>query len=375
MALVAIVVALAIGELALRTIVRSYAPLSFDLYYPNDRGELRLRGHQRRQSATPEWNVRIETNRDGFRDVDRPPRPGEPVIVGLGDSFAFGWGVDYRDMFLTRLEGALGGASAVRVIKAGVPGTGTTDQLALLHDLKTTLRPDVVLLAFFVGNDFNDVAEGGTSQFRIVDGLLLRRTEAVEERWRFAALRGWLKRHSYLAQLAAQQLWLYEKQRIDRVPVDARVHEALDSRDYWLGQFLQVHLRAPFAPKLQAGVDRTLEALTTMQQLARADGARFVLLVIPRSIQVYDADRRRYQQAFRLQSEDWDMDRPQRILRRWADEHNAELLDCLPELRLDARRDAKRLYYFPDSHMTAEGHARVADALVRYFRATGIKAQ
>ncbi len=361
--------ALAIGELASRVLVPTYAPIAFDVYRKDARGQLRLQPLARRQHASPEWNVHIETNAAGFRDTDSPPRPGQPVAIVLGDSMAFGWGVEAAAAFPARLEQTLRPEGA-RVLNAAIPGTGPTDQLALLPELLERTRADVVVLAFFVGNDFDDVASGGAAQYDVVDGLLLLRGQPQGAVRRLSA---WLKRKSRLAQLVAERLWLLEMRRNENVPVERREHPGLGRQDVFLRRFVQIHRREPLPPRLEKGVAETLAALESMRQLASSHGARFVLAAVPRSIQVYDADRRRYEQAFALRPEDWDMDRPQRILREWATGRDGvELVDLLPVFR-DAAPSSARFYFFPDSHMTTEGHALTAAALAGQLRSRQLR--
>jgi hypothetical protein len=361
--------ALGIGELASRVLVPTYAPIAFDVYRKDARGQLRLQPLARRQHASPEWSVRIETNAAGFRDTEAPPRPGQPVVIVLGDSMAFGWGVEAAAAFPARLEVTLRPEDA-RVLNAAIPGTGPTDQLALLPELLERTRADVVVLAFFVGNDFDDVASGGAAQYDIVDGLLVLRGQPHGAVRRLSA---WLKRKSRLAQLVAERLWLLEMRRNEDVPVERREHPALGRQDAFLRRFVQIHGREPLPPRLENGVAETLAALESMRQLANSRGARFVLAAIPRSIQVYDADRRRYEQAFGVRPEDWDMDRPQRILREWATGRDGvELVDLLPVFR-NAAPSSPRFYFFPDSHMTTAGHAVTAADLARQLRSRQLR--
>ncbi|MGI8620141.1 MAG: hypothetical protein ACR2L6_13790, partial [Gemmatimonadaceae bacterium] len=202
-------VALLIAEASMRLFVPTFSPLSFDLFYRAGDGQLRLQPLARRQHAHPEWNVAVQINRDGFRDIDARPAGGQPLILTLGDSLTFGWGVEYEDAFLTRLEASTGGPQAgVRVMKAGIPGTGTSDQLELLRSLLPQHpRIDLVMVGFNIGNDFTDVAEGGATQFDVVDGLLVRRGENGTGQGLGARTKSWLKRKSYVVQLAAQWLW------------------------------------------------------------------------------------------------------------------------------------------------------------------------
>lgn len=354
-----VVLAAVLGELGVRACLPGYTPISFDIYRQDGQGRVRLQPHARRQHASPEWNVLIETNAAGLRDTDEPARPGQPVLIVLGDSLAFGWGVEYAQAFPTRLEAALG----ARVVKAGIPGTGPGDQLELLRELLQRTRPEAVVLAFFVGNDFADVAAGGDAQYEIVDGL---RVLKGRPRGFGARLAAWIKRRSYLAQFVAERLWSLDLQRNAGLSVEQRGHPGLARRDAFLERYIEVHRQRALPPDLQRGVSETLRILDEMRRECAAAGARFVLCVVPRSLQVYPADRRRYEQAFGLEAGDWDLDRPQRFLAEWAGARpDVELVDLLPAFRAAADASTTRLYFFPDSHMTAAGHAQAAAVLAR----------
>jgi lysophospholipase L1-like esterase len=356
--------ALALGEIALRTVVRTYSPITLDFFQREGTGPLRLQPQVRRRHASPEWNVLVETNGQGRRDQQAPVRPGQPVVLSLGDSMSFGWGVEYGEAFPSLLEAALGGPERTRVLKASVPGTGTTDQRDLLKELIAEVPAQVVLLSFFVGNDFHDVAAGGAAQYDVVDGALVAKDSPRDSARRVQA---WIKRSSYLAQAAAQLLWRFERRRAAAVPAERRAHPGLAGRDRKLREYLELHLREDLPPRLRDGIEATAGALSEMHDVSRRRGARFVLTVIPRSFQVYEEDRRRWQEAYGLRDEDWDPERPQRILASWAETHDAELVDLLPAFR-EAARQGPRLYFFPDSHLNAVGHAAAARELTRYFR-------
>ncbi len=80
-------------------------------------------------------------------------------VVALGDSFTFASGaLPHEDHWTTLLEEELGGRSdrPVEVLRLGVPDTGPAFQLRLWQVEASKLEPDVVVMAFFVGNDFID---------------------------------------------------------------------------------------------------------------------------------------------------------------------------------------------------------------------------
>ncbi len=99
--------------------------------------------------------TRYRINEDGFRDrrFTRFRQPGVTRIVVLGDSVAFGYGIDRRDTFPKQMERMLG--SGVEVLNLAVNGYNPYTQAALFADLGADYQPDLVLVQFCT-NDLND---------------------------------------------------------------------------------------------------------------------------------------------------------------------------------------------------------------------------
>jgi len=77
-------------------------------------------------------------------------------ILVLGDSVAFGWGIEEEDTFVYQLQQHLNQATTSKsfeVWNGGVPGYATWQELAYLAEKGATFHPDLVLVAFL----FNDV--------------------------------------------------------------------------------------------------------------------------------------------------------------------------------------------------------------------------
>ncbi len=141
---------------------------------------------------------RRPTNSLGYRDVERArlEPAGVRRVVSLGDSFAWGVGIEHDDTYARRVERALGRRPGERweVVQLARPGMGTVEQAEQLAEEGLAYGPDVVVLGFVL-NDSED--ENAAEARRARDWEEMRR-ERQERRaggrlldrsvlWRFVA--------------------------------------------------------------------------------------------------------------------------------------------------------------------------------------------
>ena len=114
-----------------------------------------------------EGNAFIHINKYGFRHGDRnleKPENGLRIAV-LGDSFIEAFQVPEEQTFCAVLEKELTDCESlagrrVEVLNFGVSGYGTAQELQMLRHYVWQYEPDMVVLAFFAGNDVrNNLAE------------------------------------------------------------------------------------------------------------------------------------------------------------------------------------------------------------------------
>ena len=94
-------------------------------------------------------------NRDGFRDAEHAmhKQPGVKRVAILGDSVAFGWGVQQLDRFSDQLQDMLQTSNTkCEVLNFAVPGYNTVMELATFRDKVLAYEPDILLLSL-VDND------------------------------------------------------------------------------------------------------------------------------------------------------------------------------------------------------------------------------
>ena len=101
----------------------------------------------------------IEINSAGFRDREHAIAKPDGVfrIVVLGDSFVAGEEVDFDELFWRvtnrEIETCRPRGKRSEILGFGVNGYGTAQELLVLRKHALRYQPDLVLLAFFTGND------------------------------------------------------------------------------------------------------------------------------------------------------------------------------------------------------------------------------
>ena len=113
----------------------------------------------------PHMSYAVEINSRGLRDREHPHAKPDGVfrIALLGDSLAWGWGVDNGLAFADLVEQELG--PEVEVINLGVPGYSTDQEIWTLEREGRRYDPDLVLLAFIL-NDVEGNAQVESGELR-----------------------------------------------------------------------------------------------------------------------------------------------------------------------------------------------------------------
>ncbi|MEW6742510.1 MAG: SGNH/GDSL hydrolase family protein [Planctomycetota bacterium] len=203
-------------------------------------------------SAVCFGTVSVETDARGYRKPSRTSPASQPseCLIGIGDSVMWGTGTDEADSFLGLLREPLASRSPpLRLINAGVVGFATyQERLLLEHDI-LPLDPAIVLLNYGI-NDILPTEDPFGSVRAIYDSYVARLLQDENQgsfanpgdREQLAALRDALNR--------PDEIWPW----LEKLPPPA--YDAL-------ARYL---------------VDKPL---LEMASLCRANGIRFILLLIP----------------------------------------------------------------------------------------------
>jgi hypothetical protein len=327
---IVVAITLLLAEIALRV----YAPFS-PLFFLYDDSYNRFRG----RPFADDWDFKL--NSQGFKDVEFGAKQGYR-IVGLGDSFAFGV-VPYQQNYLTLLEVGLRQKYAgADVLNMGIPATGPKDYLSLFIREGLDLKPDMVLVSLFVGNDLNDPR---------------------------SKPRPWYSR-SHVASLLHYVLKIrpkYEGQIIHPKATYCDECPSFDAEAFLKMQkdFSDVY-REDYA-ELEALSDQAVSYLTQLRDICRQRKIDFVVAVIPAEIQIDAAlrdavQRQDFQDAQPVQ---WNFMRPNESLTKRLRGTGIDYLDLYPVFVAEGQN--RRLYKPRDTHWNIAGNEVAAQAIENHI--------
>ena len=222
----------------------------------------------------------------GFRNASVPPRAD---IVCLGDSQTWGFDVERTDAWPHLLAVATGRV----VYNMGIGGYGPLQYLALT-DKALALKPDVILIGFYVENDvINSHTQAGLDRYaELRDPALVyaanpsayHLNEKAPPNWAMAAVEGFM-RHSRIGWRAMYQI--KQRMRVNRYLADLYWKEPSAPR--YQGARLATYFKPEYSaslmdlnlPHVRDGLRITEIALERIAKKCQQSQVRVALLLIP----------------------------------------------------------------------------------------------
>jgi hypothetical protein len=291
--------------------------------------------------------------------------PNELRILVLGDSVAFGHGVEDSETFSARLAPRLSSdlGRSVTFGNGALPMNGEVDQVRDLRRLKAPFAPDAVLCCIYLGNDFVDNYYGPKE---VVAGFVVNTQMA---RFYRSSPRARAMFHSRVA--FEVELWLTEKLpslAIKRYKLEPTAEEAgrfadLPGCSWDEGLFMDVMV---LTPELERVLDKVEEALAQVQKLA---GVPVLALILPSKSRVWPGEYAKALSANNLDTAAHRFGLAQARVTERCQRIGMPVLDATPWLRqaqVDAGAPDATL--IPgDFHLSPNGHAVVAHALAPWI--------
>jgi len=305
------------------------------------------------------WKI----NSQGLRDNEIPYQ--KPVdtyrIVGLGDSFTFGFHVEQEETYLHRLEKMLNdrpdlalsiGKQQIQTINMGVGAYGVAAAHHMLQQEGLRYTPDLIVTAVFVGNDLGetlnehrrriDTSQQSDNSAEVIDWIY----DEAGKSWSWR-VRKYLGSHF--------QSYVFLTTRLNILMVRLKLVRVDDAT-------IDV-LRVEESETVSQGWQQLTAYLEEIQAVALENHAEHLVMIIPLRHQVDEQEWSLLRQTYNLAAEDFELDRPQRILKEFFINQGIDYIDLLPMLR----QSENNAYYAKDPHFNVAGHSIAAAALFQHI--------
>jgi hypothetical protein len=326
----------------------------------------------------------VSINSDGLRDREHSlAHPQNTLrIAVLGDSFPEAMQVNQDETFWAVMEKDLQGCPSlngrrVEAINFGQAGFGTAQELLALRHRAWKYAPDVVLLAFFTGNDVADNSPAlmqfnYNPYFTLKDGKLVLHDRRTRERWQEEQRkRSWGEK--------------FYRWRRDHFRISQVLHQGEKTLKTWWSQpgtgetaanqhasepgISDSIYREPVSPVWQEAWKVTEALLIRMRDEVAAKGARFFVVVLSTGAQV-DPDpavRAALAQGLGMK----DLFYPDRRLEKFCQQEGIPILLLAPAFQQYATAHQVYLHGFKGNlgggHWNPNGHRLAGDMIARWL--------
>jgi lysophospholipase L1-like esterase len=312
--------------------------------------------------------VDLRFNRDGMRgdEHSRDKAAGIRRIAIVGDSMVAAIGTIEEntavDVLQTRLSDAHGHESW-EVMNFGVSGSATAQELVLYREVVRHYRPDIVVCAFCIWNDFGDNCRQLSSSphriyFDLDDRGELRQRKLSKRRSQFSA---WLNENS--------RFYLWQKQAI-RVAADRT------KRNVGVLQKCKLIYHREPSEELEHAWQITEKLIEAFQREVEQDGSQFVLALLPSADQIHDENWSKVIENAGPLASQMDPDYPSQRLSQLCTRIGVPVIDMVDAFRDAApsrsRRNKQEWHHYRGlGHFNAAGNRLVANQIYDFLTNSG----
>lgn len=351
---VSVLISLGLIELAVRIFMPQNLETPHNYYTSDPSLGWRLKPNLHQIFTAADFMMEVKINSNGFRDEEHAfqGKTGHLRIAAIGDSMLFGHGVNAEKTVINQLREMLAPHvnTTIEVFNFGVPGYNPNQYYKTLYMEAAKYKPDLILVFFYVGNDWtmgqNMMEADGVS----ADGFLIN----TKNKFSFESFRSFL------------------------FPV--RIFLKTHSQAYMLlrdrGRALLMKSKLMYVPGLTlyrkdpAFYDRykyTLEMIRRMHNFSTAKlQSPFVVCIIPEKVTVNKALFQSAIDGYHLNLDDYDWRQPQSILARYCSANDIAYVDLTSALR--EAENKKATYLAIDPHWNAWGHRVAAQEVAEYLQ-------
>jgi len=322
-------------------IYNSYSP-SFIFY---DQSYNRFRGKPFSELYGSKLNSR------GFNDAEfQPKKKGVFRIVALGDSFTFGV-VPRENNYLKVTEKALQDKGYdVEILNMGIISTGPKDYVSVLANEGLELDPDLVLVSFFMGNDFTDditqKEKGGYSYVASLLGYVFSIRPSLHDWANFDTdvyddNKPTLNRETFLKESEAGNSYVF-------MLAGSRKNSSV----------------------FESAYKEVATQLEELRRLSESNGVKIAFAVLPEQTQLDLPLREEVKEAnLDKYSGEYDFSYPNAVLDEWLQKNNFSYVDLYKPFQ-EAHDRGLTLYKPNDTHWNIAGNELAAEEIEKYLEET-----
>ena len=303
-------------------------------------------------SVTDEFNISINTNSLGYRDYEFTIKKPEDInrILVIGDSTTYGFGVEIDETYAKVLEKYLNEEinKEYSVINAGFKSGRSLDtEYLFVKNEGISLNPDVIIVGFFMGDDFHDY----------------RRNI-----WE-------LDNNRDIARIKSKDIYIDSQNRLRNIENNSK--KSIKENIYKINVFLSFHSHfyilfkntfrnilltiqngkpepgiysLNYSERVKKDIETTLGLIIKMKKIANEHNIKLVILIIPTKDQVYN---------YKIKDKENNLlnwTKPNDILIDFGAKNNIEIIDILPNLREYVKYNKYSIYFKIDPHWNKNGN-------------------
>jgi hypothetical protein len=282
-------------------------------------------------------------NSQGYKDLEFEPQKAEGIyrIIGIGDSFAFGV-VPYEENYYTLVEEQLKAQNKpVELYNFGIPNLNPKDYLAVLVTEGLNYNPDMIVVSFFMGNDFLDSQDRNLSQPLYTYSYFVSFLKFL-----------WEIQKSYEGEWELPENMVYD----DNMKV-------FTDENYLSMEMRRSKIFIKDNPEFGQTFDYAMDFINQMNEIAKQRNIEFLVVIIPDEVQVNMELQNQVVSGLEMQPEELDFSLPNRLLAEKLSALNIDYLDLLEPFQQAGEKT--RLYRPNDSHWNIAGNRLAATEIAK----------
>ena len=288
-------------------------------------------------------------------------KKGVVRILGLGDSFSV-YLADKKQNYNNILQQKFidSGKGEVEIVNAGMEGMGPGYYWHVLNKFGDLFKPDLVLVGFFVGNDFEEAG------FSVVIGNFMSEPKDFTKRYS----RYYQFSHLRLYRLLKNKYTHYREAQLKEQ--EAKRHPSQPVGAFSQATFLEVEKKRSWIfdknnwELLNQQWRECSEVILKMRDWCDRRKIKLVIAILPDQFQVDQALREAVLTKYEnIAENNLDLSHPDNLILNFCRTHNINCLDMLGQFQEKGK--TRMLYSLNHSHWNEAGNRLAADLIFEYL--------